>query len=332
MLPEKKKNLIIGIVAIVLLIVVIIIIANISNKIKSKNNEEEERNNYVYPSNYDYIGILKDEYDVYKVYGINNDEEVYLNVSTFYEIKDILEKDNKLLFYSDAINELRYDGKSFYLYELNSFYNNAYNIYLTTNNIVLQKDNTLMYFDYASNIDNATTISDNLLNDTVYVRSNSVYYMLEDGIYKYNMLNSENTNLFPDINEYTLIAVDKTHFYFTKDNITYTYNVTTDTLRDITYLVKNSILVTTLENGFIYIKDDNGIKTINDYSWDDDKTFSYPIDYNIIASKKLSTEELYIKKSGGDTTQDIIVNVESDEVIKELEHNYLYIMKVQNDN
>ena len=113
MLPEKKKRLIIALISVVIIIITVFAIYELSSYIRSRNNNTtiEERNNDEYPSDYSYIGVLKDKDNIYKLYGIKDKEEKYLNVRTFYDIKSFELLNDKLMIYSDATNEVRYDKK-----------------------------------------------------------------------------------------------------------------------------------------------------------------------------------------------------------------------------
>ena len=96
MLPEKKKRLIIGIIATFAIIIIVILLALLSNYIKSRHeNQNHERRNDAYPEKYEYFGITMDKDGIYKLYGISGDEEEYLNVRTFYNVEDMIIKNNK---------------------------------------------------------------------------------------------------------------------------------------------------------------------------------------------------------------------------------------------
>ena len=143
MLPEKKKRLIIGIIATFAIIIIVILLALLSNYIKSRHeNQNHERRNDAYPEKYEYFGITMDKDGIYKLYGISGDEEEYLNVRTFYNVEDMIIKNNKLVIYSDAVNELRYDKKTkeFYFYEIDSNYSNKYKVLLSKDYIVTKED------------------------------------------------------------------------------------------------------------------------------------------------------------------------------------------------
>ena len=82
MLPEKRKKLIIGAISVVVIIIVVILLGKISSFIKNRNDENTQRNDD-YSKMYDYIGVTIDEDNIYKIYGISENDEKYLDVKTF---------------------------------------------------------------------------------------------------------------------------------------------------------------------------------------------------------------------------------------------------------
>ena len=189
MLPEKRKRLIIGIIAIFAIIIIVILLALLSNYIKSRHeNQNDERRNDAYPEKYEYFGITMDKDGIYKLYGISGNEEEYLNVRTFYNVEDMIDKDGKLVIYSDAANELRYDKKTkeFYFYEIDSNYSNKYKVLLSKDYIVTKEDRIINYRKY--NSEEIKNITDKAIDYECLLHDNKVYYVLEDGIYEFNLL------------------------------------------------------------------------------------------------------------------------------------------------
>ena len=226
MLPEKKKRLIIAGIALVLIIITVFLLGKLSSYIKSKNDNNviKERRNDDYPDKYDYYGILKDEDGIYKIYGIGETEE-YLNVRTFYNIQDYITKDNKLLLFSDATNELRYDSKKdeFYFYELDSSYSNKEIYSLSDNYIIINALNKVSYKKF--NEEETVLITDELKNENVLVRDNKVYYLKKDGIYEYNLDTKENKCIINDEGDISIINVLGDYIYINKDGEELIYKI-----------------------------------------------------------------------------------------------------------
>ena len=216
MLPEKKKRLIIGIIATFAIIIIVILLALLSNYIKSRHeNQNHERRNDAYPEKYEYFGITMDKDGIYKLYGISGDEEEYLNVRTFYNVEDMIDKDGKLVIYSDAVNELRYDKKTkeFYFYEIDSNYSNKYKVLLSKDYIVTKEDKIINYRKY--NNKEIKNITNEAIDYEFLLYNNKVYYVSEDGIYEFN-LNNEKTNKITDKtleDQVKLISVNNKYVY-----------------------------------------------------------------------------------------------------------------------
>ena len=216
MLPEKKKRLIIGIIATFAIIIIVILLALLSNYIKSRHeNQNHERRNDAYPEKYEYFGITMDKDGIYKLYGISGDEEEYLNVRTFYNVEDLIIKNNKLVIYSDAVNELRYDKKTkeFYFYEIDSNYSNKYKVLLSKDYIVTKEDKIINYRKY--NNKEMKNITNEAIDYEFLLYNNKVYYVSEDGIYEFN-LNNEKTKKITDKtpeDQVKLISVNNKYVY-----------------------------------------------------------------------------------------------------------------------
>ena len=183
MLPEKRKKLIIGAISVVVIIIVVILLGKISSFIKNRNDENTQRNDD-YSKMYDYIGVTIDEDNIYKIYGISENDEKYLDVKTFYEVKDMINIDKKAVLYSDAVNELRYDNKKkeFYFYELDEFYNKYDNVKLTHDYMVISDNEKVSYRKYGSD-----TIEKVEQANEYLVQNNKLYYAIDESIYEYDM-------------------------------------------------------------------------------------------------------------------------------------------------
>jgi len=161
MLPEYQKKLKITIIALFVLIFTIIIIAFISNIVKN-NNKNKELSNDTYNTNFDYIGVVKDDNNIYNLYGVKNEVETNLNLTTFYKVEDIKYLNGKVIIYSDAVNEIRYDKSDdkYYFYELDSYYSSNYSFKLANSYLVgLDKENNLYYDEYGNNFNNKKLIA-----------------------------------------------------------------------------------------------------------------------------------------------------------------------------
>lgn len=332
MLPEKRKKLIITIIAIVLILITILLLGKISSYIKNRNDENtvKEKRNDAYPSNYDYIGLTLDNDNIYKLFGIGKTEE-YLNIRTFYNIKDETTINKKIVLYSDATNELRYDSKldEFYFYELDSVYYKNDNIKLMSDNIIIYGNNKISYKKY--NSDKANLITEDAKNNTILTKNNKIYYLLTDGIHEYDL----NTN------------TDKCIIYLNEEinliNITNNYLITNNNFEYIVYKIDGAVKINLkdyIDSEFEFIDiTDNGIlinqnNELKEFSFITNKILKdiYSLDgYNITSSTYLNNDIYYMILEKDNNKKYVIIDMNKLEIIKEFNNNYSYIWRL-NEN
>lgn len=335
MLPEKKKRLIIALISVVIIIITVCAIYKLSSYIRSRNNNTtiEERNNDEYPSDYSYIGVLKDKDNIYKLYGIKDKEEKYLNVRTFYDIKDIITKDNKLVLYSDAMNELRFDKEKdeFYFYELDSNYNNKYSVYLSENHIVTKEDKVINYRKI--NESEEKNITNKAINDEIFVNNNKVYYVLSDGVHQFDLESlNDRVVVYKDKKEnIILIGVTTDYIFISKDDKLIAYKFQANKNMNIeNYLEGEYSFIDVADNGFLIKQDDE----IKEYTFVMNKVLekTIPLDgYEIKSSKYLQDSLYYMTLAKDDEVKSVIINKDKKEIVKEFENNYLYLWRA-NEN
>lgn len=328
MLPEKKKRLIIAGIALVLIIITVFLLGKLSSYIKSKNdnNVTKERRNDDYPDKYDYYGILKDEDGIYKIYGIGETEE-YLNVRTFYNIQDYITKDNKLVLFSDATNELRYDSKKdeFYFYELDSSYSNKEIYSLSDNYIIINALNKVSYKKF--NEEETILITDELKNENVLVRDNKVYYLKKDGIYEYNLDTKENKCIINDEGDISIINVLGDYIYINKDGEELIYKISSALKILLSNYIKEEYSIVNLTDAGIVIKQDGQLKI---FSFITNKILNDTFDlegYNNTYSLYLGNDLYYMNLELNNNKKHIIIDMSSKKIIKEFKENYLYIWR-----
>lgn len=328
MLPEKKKRLIIAGIALVLIIITVFLLGKLSSYIKSKNdnNVTKERRNDDYPDKYDYYGILKDEDGIYKIYGIGETEE-YLNVRTFYNIQDYITKDNKLVLFSDATNELRYDSKKdeFYFYELDSSYSNKEIYSLSDNYIIINALNKVSYKKF--NEEETILITDELKNENVLVRDNKVYYLKKDGIYEYNLDTKENKCIINDEGDISIINVLGDYIYINKDGEELIYKISSALKIVLSNYIKEEYSIVNLTDAGIVIKQDGQLKI---FSFITNKILNDTFDlegYNNTYSLYLGNDLYYMNLELNNNKKYIIIDMSSKKIIKEFKENYLYIWR-----
>lgn len=314
MLPEKRKRLIIGAISALVIIVVVILLGKISSFIKNRNTEITQ-NNDDYSEIYDYIGVSIDKDGVYKVYGISDSEEKYLGVKTFYEVKDIINIDKKVVLYSDAVNEIRYDLEKdeFYFYELDSFYNKNENVKLTKDYLVVIDDENIKYRKYG--IDEFTTLdkyTDYLVGD------NKIYYTKNEAIYEYNMATKEEKIVTMSEKEINLLAISDKYLFYLSNDVLNACNLENFSNSSIT----NATFYGISSDGFLTEKDN----ILYNYSMSKSNyTYNYYVGSTINKVIYLNNNMFYLSYDENYAIIDIVKG----NVWKTLENEYVYLMKVK---
>lgn len=319
MLPEKRKRLIIGIISVVVIIIVVLLLGKLSAFIKNKNNKKEEItfNNDSYTEMYDYIGISMDKDGIYKVYGISKDSEKYLDIKTFYEVEDVKKINEKIVLYSDAVNEIRYDKEKdlFYFYELDSYYNKNVKALLTDNYLITMSEENTQYKKYGE--DEFTSLEK--YNDYL-IYKNEIYYVKESSIYIYNIDEKSDIRIVKsdDTEIVKLLQISDNYLFYLKDNVLNAFSFSINfniELMDLSFYNISS-------DGFLSFQD--GI--LQNYSVSDRKyTYSYILNNNIENIIYLNNNMFYISYD----KNYVIIDIEKGEIWKSLENEYLYLMKVK---
>lgn len=328
MLPEKKKKLIIGIIAIIVIIIVVFLLGKLSSFIKDKGKETKERRNDSYSEKFKYIGIFQDEDKILNLYGID-EEETSLGVRTFYDILDIKLINEKLVLYSDATNELRYDKNEdeYYFYELDTKYNNNYKIRLANKYVVSYTNKTLSYWAFDSKEE--SEIRNNLENDTFFVSEDNVYFLDNTGLYEYNLDEAREEKIIKlnESDEVVVIGVTKDYIILTINEELYGYKKSGSVrYKPSDYLKEEYEFIDITDNGFIY-KQDNILK---EYSFITNRVLEKEVyfEYKILSSLYLGDEVYYFKINDKDKEKYVIMDMKEKKIIKELDNDYLYMVKL----
>ena len=332
MLPEKRKRLIIGIIAIFAIIIIVILLALLSNYIKSRHeNQNDERRNDAYPEKYEYFGITMDKDGIYKLYGISGNEEEYLNVRTFYNVEDMIDKDGKLVIYSDAANELRYDKKTkeFYFYEIDSNYSNKYKVLLSKDYIVTKEDRIINYRKY--NSEEIKNITDKAIDYECLLHDNKVYYVLEDGIYEFN-LNNEKTNKITDKtleDQVKLISINNKYVYTIINDEYIVYKIDSAEKINVSEYIKEPFMYVDEKDEALIFKDSEGIKTFSLLTRRASSKVYYIDGYDVEKSININDNYYYMNLILDDNEKYVIIDLEEGKEIKKFNNKYLYIWKVK---
>lgn len=332
MLPEKRKRLIIGIIAIFAIIIIVILLALLSNYIKSRHeNQNDERRNDAYPEKYEYFGITMDKDGIYKLYGISGNEEEYLNVRTFYNVEDMIDKDGKLVIYSDAANELRYDKKTkeFYFYEIDSNYSNKYKVLLSKDYIVTKEDRIINYRKY--NSEEIKNITDKAIDYECLLHDNKVYYVLEDGIYEFNLNNEETNKIIEKAvdDQVKLISVNNNYIYTLINDEYIVYKIDSAEKINVSEYIKEPFMYVDEKDEALIFKDSEGIKTFSLLTRRASSKVYYIDGYDVEKSININDNYYYMNLILDDNEKYVIIDLEEGKEIKEFNNKYLYIWKVK---
>ena len=336
MLPEKRKNLIIAIVAIILLVILIIVLASISNYIKMHTDTGKSDNDYL--DKYSYIGITYDEEDtLYKIYGItSNFEEEYLNIGTFYNVKDAIIRNNRLVMYSDATNELRYDSKQkeYYFYELDLNYNRNTQVILTNDYIINRNNGIISIHKYGDDINEDVVINENESFGNYILNNNKIYYSQQNGIYEYDINVQANKRLIYN-NEATPLSIisvsDKYMFYYNLGNIPMLYRFDGERITALEDFIKDTTFIDLYSDTLLLeINDESGYK-LKKYSLKSHEYEDYELDLQdnlVTKSIKVNSDLYYLEYTNNAAKTYNLLNIKNNNIIK-LNHNYDYFMGVE---
>lgn len=340
MLPERKKKLIISIISIIVLIGLIFGISFLSSYIKEKNHVDE-RDNDNYPEKYKYIGIILDDEGVYRLFGLDeNYVEISLNVHTFYKVQDLKFENNRIVLFSDAVNELRYEKEKqeFYFYDLNSYYNKRVEVKLAKDYLIFINEKTITYQDLVNNKNITNNITNASLGN-VLVQDNYVYYVLDGGIYRYDLDKEEKILVvYPGLitGNLDILNLYDNYLIYSVNNDLRIYDIEKNTSINLSSKLHeinvDDFKFIDINNAYvIYMINDDEEYHLKEYSISQDKFLDY--DYNlgneyVLDSSMLDNNLFYMRLTDGDNIRFVLVDLASKKVISELENEYLYLIKV----
>ena len=340
MLPEKRKELIIWIVSIIGVILVIIIMYNFSKfmrDLSAQNNPEEIIYDDPYPSEYVYYGFMIDDDGNYQLMGFDNEfNETELGLRTFYAMDNLYYYDNHLVLYSDAINQINYneEEEKFSFYEQNPFFSNSIDVTITPDYYVFVNNNRLEYCVSPECIDRIE-ISNYLRSTRIFNVNNKIYYQLSDGLYEYD-LSIGNGDLIVNNSRSTLefLAINDNYLIFSVEGNYWTYNLNNNISGNITEYInlETELQFVCLGNNSLYLEtiDEAGNNVIIDFSLLEMAVNDF---YNIGNEKvnysfSLSDDIVYASLIDEDNERYVIMNMEEQEIIKELDNPYVVIREV----
>lgn len=339
-MPDRKRKLIIIIISIIAIILLVIVISSISSFIKDR--ADVGRSSDLYPEEVMYMGIFYDkENDYQKIIPLNEDfESLKYELNSFYEIQDIKVINDRLVIYSDALNEIAYDHEldEFYLNELDSYYNANTSVYLGKDYMVfLTKDGSLEYILYNhKEKDKNVIVESNIENKKIAVIDNFIYYRDFDGIVKYNMETLEkkvvvptSVNFSPEINYY-----NDSYILLKSNDENMILSVESDVLTKFgdMFLEPNYNLLSLYDKGFIYsVSNPNKLISYNAF-YHRHETSPYLLEENLVPYKMyhISDNNVYLDLvSNTDEHSYYVYDAIDREYIATLDKDYESIIKVR---
>ncbi len=339
MLPERRKKLIFTIVAIIGVILVIIIMYNLAKYMRNQGTDTPEERDDAYKEVYPYYGVYYDDEGTYKLAGLNGSfEEFDLGLRIFFPINNLFWRNNHLVFYSDATNELRYNSEDevYTLYELDTLYSNNIDIIVAGDTLIMVEDNTLSYRGIAS--EEVVTVNENLVSEKVLYQNNKLYYIVSAGVYEYDMENgstrlvmikgsSTNQDIIAINDNYLIIQNDSEYFVYELDSS----NVSSIS-NDLEY--DDALFIALMGDYFIYqINTEDGY-VLRTYSLkiNDDVNRNFQLSYEEVTNSfGINDDYIYAELSDGEDTRNVIIGMRDGRVIKELDNRYRVILEVPNE-
>ena len=198
MLPDKKKNLL-TIGGVILFVIIIVIITALVTSFIKKRNQKPNIDN-AYPKNAYYVGIKTKDSNYEKLVILDKDFKVISNdINSFSKIKDIITKDNQVIFYSDTLNVVAYNEKenNYYVKEKEEYLSDVNEVKLSNIGIAYLNNNNDLVIRYYDNYKEEEIIDHNV-KDGLTLINDSIYYNANEVLKKYN-LKDKTLNAVEDI-------------------------------------------------------------------------------------------------------------------------------------
>ena len=340
MLPEKRKELIILGASIIGVIIVILLMYNLA-KFMHNRSEKLEAPDDAYDTYYNYYGVITDKDDNYQLVGINSEYiEKEIGLRSFYPINKMYYYNNHLRFYSDAINELRYDNEEqkYYLYELNNFYDKDTSVYLTNEFLIKLKGKTLSYEKYDD--DENKIISENVEKDNILIYDNKIYYITNEGVEVFDFeLESKNTLVVKKSNtNINLLQMNLKYLVYDVDGTYFVYNIETEKTINISYYIEKDIrneykFIALTNDSFIFQTTNNSNDIVLKKLRLSDNVL---LNNSFILGNESIDKSIYLKNGilyaelidEEENKRNVIMDIEGEEILKELKNTYITLCSV----
>ena len=341
MLPDRKKNLIIWIVSIIGVIIVIFLMYNLAKFMHNRSGNVVVADD-TYPADYSYYGISVDEDNNYQLTGLNLDyDETILGLRSFYYIDKLYYFSDHLVLYSDAINQVNYDknNNTFSFYEINSFYSNQIEVLITDNYYIFIAP-TEIYYSSKNDLNNTKSITNTLVSDVALIQENSLYYEQEDGIYVYNFEEESSNLLVADVANVELVDIADNYLLYMMDNQLWAYSLRRQNTINVGQKISDEeskafTYVALVPDYLLYeVEDQEGNNVLKKYSFALNMPLKAEMDLQnetIMNAFYIEENRLYIELVKEDLVRYLIVDYNTNSIVKELENKYTVILPIGDD-
>lgn len=341
MLPDRKKNLIIWVVSIIGVIIVIFLMYNLAKFMHNRSGNVVVADD-TYPADYSYYGISVDEDNNYQLTGLNLDyDETILGLRSFYYIDKLYYFSDHLVLYSDAINQVNYDknNNTFSFYEINSFYSNQIDV-LVTDNYYIFIAPTEIYYSSKNDLNNTKSITNTLVSDVALIQENSLYYEQEDGIYVYNFEEESSNLLVADVANVELVDIADNYLLYMMDNQLWAYSLRRQNTINVGQKISDEeskafTYVALVPDYLLYeVEDQEGNNVLKKYSFALNMPLKAEMDLQnetIMNAFYIEENRLYIELVKEDLVRYLIVDYNTNSIVKELENKYTVILPIGDD-
>lgn len=341
MLPDRKKNLIIWIVSIIGVIIVIFLMYNLAKFMHNRSGNVVVADD-TYPADYSYYGISVDEDNNYQLTGLNLDyDETILGLRSFYYIDKLYYFSDHLVLYSDAINQVNYDknNNTFSFYEINSFYSNQIEVLITDNYYIFIAP-TEIYYSLKNDLNNNKSITNTLVSDVALIQENSLYYEQEDGIYVYNFEEESSNLLVADVANVELVDIADNYLLYMMDNQLWAYSLRRQNTINVGQKISDEeskafTYVALVPDYLLYeVEDQEGNNVLKKYSFALNMPLKAEMDLQnetIMNAFYIEENRLYIELVKEDLVRYLIVDYNTNSIVKELENKYTVILPIGDD-
>ena len=320
-MSEKTKKVMFRVVVVILALILLVFIISLIVKHHKANGNIEKKVSY--PSEAKYVGFVSLDDGSYEL-DILNDEfkRIGDSVKVPNKIKDYTVKKERLLLFTNSLNEVYYSAakKQFYLKEKNDYISNADEVKIYKNNLYEVVDNTLYSVDLKKQEKKSILYGIDTLYD---IKDGNIYYKDNVGMEEYNILSEEKVTIIANEKNMSLMDYNDNFYLFKIGNSYKFYNIEENEVKLVSdFLIITPKILGLYKGGFLYIYD-GILYNYNIFAHGSSETgysTTVPIDKSIIFDDYLYTENYLNNK---------IISLDTGKIITKLARSYDEIVKLK---